>query len=233
MNWMLLGFENFITIVLGLIGLITVLYTQFKINSVYKKYIVVMNRKQLGGMEIARMILDKNNLQNIYVVQTKGIMSDHYDPNRKVIRLSPDVFNKESISSASIAAHEVGHAIQDKEGYPMMRFRSALVPFVNLVSYLGYFGLIVSLLAGVTGYLFVSIIILIAFLLFQLATLPVEFDASKRALKELQELQILDEEEIEDSKEVLKAAAFTYVAGLVSNILQLLRLIIMLKDSDR
>ena len=184
----------------------------------------------MTGAEAARRVLEKNGLTNIYVVETKGNLTDHYDPTRKVVKLSSDIYNGQTIAAISVAAHECGHAIQDKVGYSFMRIRAALVPFVNLVNKLGYVVLIISVFAGVTGYLKISIFMLLASLLFQLVTLPVEFDASKRAKEELTNLQLIDREEYKGVSNMLKAAAFTYVAGVLNSLLQLLRLIIMLND---
>ena len=217
---------------LVILGFIIVLWAQININSNYKKYKEVKVQKGLSGQEVARRILDANGLQNIHIVETQGELTDHYDPKRKVIRLSHAIFHEDSISSVGVAAHECGHAIQDKEGYTFMRIRSALVPFVNLVSYLGYFGLIISIFAGLTGYLKISILVLLATILFQLVTLPVEFDASKRAKEQLIQLGLIDNDEHEQVSKVLFAAAMTYVAGLISNLLQLLRLIILLNGRD-
>ncbi|MBO5095344.1 MAG: zinc metallopeptidase [Bacilli bacterium] len=217
---------------LPIIGTIIVLFAQFSISSNYKKYSGIKNNKNISGSEIARIILDKNGLNNIYVVETSGELTDHYDPSRKVVRLSKNIYRGTSIASISVAAHEVGHAIQDKEGYSFMRIRSFLVPIVNLTTYLGYFGLIISIFAGITGYLKVSIIILLASLLFQLVTLPVEFDASKRAKKQLNELGVVNSDEANGVKIMLFAAALTYVASFLSNILQLLRLVLMLGGRD-
>lgn len=217
---------------LPIIGTIIVLFAQFSINSNYKKYSGVKNNKNISGSEIARIILDKNGLSNIYVVETAGDLTDHYDPSRKVVRLSKNIYHGTSIASISVAAHEVGHAIQDKEGYSFMRIRSFLVPFVNLTTYLGYFGLIISIFAGITGYLKVSIIVLLASLLFQLVTLPVEFDASNRAKKQLNDLGVVNSDEANGVKTMLFAAALTYVASFLSNILQLLRLVLMLGGRD-
>ena len=217
---------------LGLLGFIIVIWAQINVTGNYKKYLKYGVKTKLTGQEVARKILDANGLKNIHIVETKGELTDHYDPSRKVIRLSTSIFHEESISSVGVAAHECGHAIQDKEGYSFMRIRSALVPFVNLVSYLGYFGLIISILGGLTGYLKISILILAVTILFQLVTLPVEFDASKRAKEQLIKLGIIDNTEHEQVSQVLFAAALTYVAGLISNLLQLLRLVIILNDRD-
>ncbi len=232
MNYFTLGYENMITIILSVIGFVIVLVAQLRINSAYAKSKAIDSKKGFSGQEIARMILDKNGLSDIHVVETKGTLTDHYDPSRKVVRLSTEVFHGTSIASISVAAHECGHAIQDKENYHFMRIRSALVPFVNLVSYLGYFAVIVSLLAGITGYLMIGILILLATILFQLVTLPVEFDASKRAGIQLEQLGIVDLEEQSDVKSMLGAAALTYVASLISSVLNLLRLILMFQDRN-
>ena len=217
---------------LAILGFIIVLWAQININSNYKKYKEVKVKKGLSGQEVARRILDANGLENIHIVETQGELTDHYDPKRKVIRLSHTIFHEDSISSVGVAAHECGHAIQDKEGYTFMRIRSALVPFVNFVSYLGYFGLLVSIIGGLTGYLKISILVLLATILFQLVTLPVEFDASKRAKEQLIKLGLIDSDEHEQVTKVLSAAAMTYVAGLISNLLQLLRLVILLNGRD-
>ena len=217
---------------LPIIGFIIVLIAQANITSSYKKYAKVLTKKNITGAEVARTILSANGLDNIYVVSVKGELTDHYDPSRKVVRLSESIYEGTSIASFGVAAHECGHAIQDKVGYSFMRIRAFLVPIVNLVSYLGYFGLIVSIFAGITGYIKISILILLATILFQLVTLPVEFDASKRAKEELIKLGLVNEAEVNQVGKVLNAAALTYVASLLSNLLQLLRLVILLGNRD-
>ena len=217
---------------LAILGIIIVLWAQVNINSNYKKYKQVKVKTGLSGQEVARRILDANGLQNVHIVETQGELTDHYDPKRKVVRLSHTIFHEDTISSVGVAAHECGHAIQDKEGYTFMRVRSALVPFVNLVSYLGYFGLLVSFVGGLTGYLKLSILVLLVTVLFQLVTLPVEFDASKRAKEQLVQLGLIDSDEHDKVGKVLSAEAMTYVAGLISNLLQILRLVILLNGRD-
>ena len=232
MSYLTMGYENIITLGLAVLGFVIVLVAQIRINSAYAKTKAIESQKKLSGKEVVRMILDHNGLNDIYVIETQGTLTDHYDPNRQVIRLSTDIFHGTSLAALSVAAHECGHAIQDKENYTMMRIRSALVPFVNLVSYLGYFAVIISLLAGITGYLLVGIGILLATILFQLVTLPVEFDASARAKVQLQKLQIISSNEEHDVEYMLGAAAMTYVASLVSSLLNLLRLILMFRSRD-
>ena len=135
----------------AIIGFVIVLFSQISISSNYNKYKRIRNNKKISGQEVARMILDKNGLTDVHVVSVNGNLTDHYDPTRKVVRLSNEIFDGTSIAALSVAAHECGHAIQDKENYTFMRIRSALVPFVNFVTYLGYFSLIISLIAGITG----------------------------------------------------------------------------------
>lgn len=227
-NYGLWGYETTITVILSVVAVIIVLWAQFNINSTYKKYKRKNTSRGLSGQEVARQILDANGLSDIYVVEVKGELSDHYDPSRKVVRLSSEIFHGSTIAANSVAAHECGHAIQDKQGYVFMKIRSFLVPVVNLVSYLGYFGIIVSAFAGITGYLKLSIMVLLATLLFQLVTLPVEFDASKRAGVELEKLGLIDSSEKNQCMKMLRAAALTYVASLASTLLNLLRLVLML-----
>lgn len=232
MNLMTLHLENMVTMLLFFAGIIIVIYAQIKINNSYTKSSKIKIKSGLSGVEVARKILDSNNLSNIHVVSVGGTLTDHYDPSRKVVRLSNDVFNNDSIAAISVAAHECGHAIQDKVGYTFMKIRSMLVPIVNFVTYIGYIVSIISLFAGITGYLKVGIMLIIVSLIFQLVTLPVEFDASRRAIEQLNKLGLIEKEENQNVKEMLSAAAFTYVASFISSILNLLRLVIMLGNRD-
>ena len=219
-------------IILFILGIIVVVYAQSHIMKTYHETMRIRNNRMLSGQEVARKILDANGLENIYVVQVSGELTDHYDPGRNVIRLSNHVFQDDSIASLAVAAHECGHAIQKKEGYLFYRLRSALVPVVNLVSYLGYFVIIISAFAGITAYLLLGILMLLATLIFQLVTLPVEIDASKRGMKEIERLNLAQKEEMPNIANMLKAAAMTYVASLASTILNLLRLIFIYQDRD-
>lgn len=232
MNYTLWGHESLITVILSVIAFVVVIAAQININSNYSKYKKKSSRKGYTGQEVARKILDANGLNDIYVVEVKGELSDHYDPSRKVVRLSSDIFHGNSIASISVAAHECGHAIQDNVGYTFMKIRSMLVPVVNLVSYLGYFGLIISIFAGITGYIKISILVLAATLVFQLVTLPVEFNASKRGKEELSKLGIASSDEADDCAKMLNSAALTYVASLASTLINILRLVIMLSNRD-
>ena len=202
------------------------------VKTTYRKYLKIENNKNLTGQEVARKILDENGLQDIHVVETPGNLTDHYDPQRKVVRLSKEVFNGQTIASNSVAAHEVGHAIQDKEGYTYMKIRSTLVPFVNFCSKLGYIVLVIGFIASAFDIVYVGIILLATTLIFQLVTLPVEFNASKRAGIQLNKEGILNKEEQEGSKTMLTAAALTYVASLVTTLLEILRLFLAAKDRN-
>lgn len=219
-------------IILFILGIIVVVYAQSHIMKTYHETMRIRNEKMLSGQEVARKILDANGLEDIYVVQVSGELTDHYDPSRNVIRLSNHVFQDDSIASLAVAAHECGHAIQSKEGYLFYRFRSALVPVVNLVSYFGYFVIIISAFAGITAYLLLGMVMLLSTLIFQLVTLPVEIDASKRGMKEIEKLNLAKQEEMPNVANMLKAAAMTYVASLASTILNLLRLIFMYRNRD-
>lgn len=219
-------------IILFILGIIVVVYAQSHIMKTYHETIRIRNEKMLSGQEVARKILDANGLEDIYVVQVSGELTDHYDPSRNVIRLSNHVFQDDSIASLAVAAHECGHAIQRKEGYLFYRLRSALVPVVNLVSYFGYFVIIISAFAGITAYLLLGMVMLLSTLIFQLVTLPVEIDASKRGMKEIEKLNLAKQEEMPNVANMLKAAAMTYVASLASTILNLLRLIFMYRNRD-
>lgn len=198
----------------------------------YNTYKNVKNHKALTGVEVAQEILKQNNMDNVYVVETTGYLSDHFDPTANVVRLSQAVYNGESISAASIAAHEVGHAIQHKEGYWLMKFRSSIVPVVNLSSKFGYLAILIGVSAQLTKLVYLGIILLSAMLLFQLVTLPVEFDASRRGMKNLKKYKLVTPSETKDVKKVLGAAALTYVAGLITTIIELFRIIVSATRRD-
>lgn len=217
-------------LVLYLLILIIPIIAQVRINISYGKYKKVENNKGITGFEVARKILDSNGLEDIYVVETSGNLTDHYDPSRKVIKLSKDIFHGSSIASLSVAAHECGHAIQDKDGYVFMRIRSFLVPVVNLVSSLSWIVIFIGLIAEAFNIFIFGIGLISITLLFQLVTLPVEFDASKRANEELIKLKLVNKEESNGVKKMLGATAMTYVASVLTSILEIIRLILIFSD---
>lgn len=206
---------------------------QIGISINYKKYKNIKNERGLSGQETARKILDENGLKDIYVVETSGNLSDHYDPKRKVVRLSSEVFRGETIAAVSIAAHECGHAIQDKEGYFMMRIRSLIYPIVNIGTSLSYFIILIGVLTQMFEIVLVGIALTALGLVFQLVTLPVEIDASKRALNIIENDSLVNSDEHGGCKKMLISAAMTYVAGVLASALQVLRLLLIFNNDRR
>ena len=213
-------------LLLGLSVIIT-LAAQTYISTTYSKYSQVKSNNNLTGAEVARKILDNNGLNNIEVVKVRGYLSDHYDPTKKLVALSSNNFNSSSIAGVSVAAHECGHAIQDKENYSFMRLRASLVPIVNLSSYAGYIAIVLGIIMGALNFIWIGIALEVVILLFQLITLPVEFDASKKALREVEKYNILNNQEIKAGKTVLTSAALTYVASVATTLIEILRLIVV------
>ncbi len=203
------------------------------INSMYKKTKEISLNRHISGKEVARKILDENGLREVKIVEVEGTLTDHYDPRNKTVNLSSDIYNNYSVASASVASHECGHALQDKEGYVFLRFRNSIVPLVNFASKAGYFIILISVLTSWLRLLWIGIIMELVILLFQLVTLPVEFDASNRALKQIQTLNIVTEKEHDSCRKMLFAAALTYVAGVASAILEVVRLVLMAKQDRR
>lgn len=224
-------------IILVLIPFLLVLLAQIILKITYRKYESIETDTGLTGMEVANKILKEYDLDNIDVVEISGELTDNYNNSRKRVSLSSNIYDGKTIASTAVAAHECGHAIQYKEGYKPIKIRNMLVPFVNFGSSLGYYVIIASLVFSSFKHLFIVGLIMVSLaLIFQLVTLPVEFDASRRANKILLEMGIVSEGEHDDTKAMLKAAAFTYVAGLVSaiasTIFQVLRLIYIFGGRD-
>ncbi len=209
------------------------LIAQIGIKSAYSKNSNIKNDKNLTGKVIARMILDKNGLNNVEIFETNGELTDYYDPKRKRVYLSSKIYSDMSISAAAVAAHEVGHAIQDKEGYFFLRFRSFLVPIVNFTSIISNFFILIGFAASAFDFVEIGIILLLIGLFFQFITLPVEFNASARAKEQLKEIGLYSKENTQGTNKVLNAAAFTYVAGFLAEALQILRLILINRDNRR
>ena len=218
---------------LYLLILIVPLIASININSNYRKYKGIDNKSKLSGFEVARKVLDANGLKDMYIVEVRGELTDHYDPSQKVVRLSTDIYHGETIAAAAVAAHECGHAMQDKEGYTMMKIRSSLVPVVNLITYAAYIMFAISIIFQMFDLLMVAIVSVLFSLVFQVVTLPVEFNASKRALEQLKELKLVDKKEHEGTEKMLKAAALTYVAAVLSSLLNLLRLVMAYANNNR
>ena len=218
---------------LVIIAFLITLVADIYLRTRYSKYKKVKVKSGMTGAEVAREILKDNGLDNIYVVETRGYLTDHYDPRAKVVRLSTDIYNGDSIASVSVAAHECGHAVQDKEGYFFLKFRSFLVPIVNFSSKFGYLAVLIGLIFGAMNLAWIGIFLLVAILLFQLITLPVEFNASRRGKMFLNKLKVVEASEKSMASSMLMAAAMTYVASLISTLLELLRLVLVVMGNDR
>ena len=223
------------TWILLLIGAVICMIASARVRTTFNKYSKVYSHTGMTGAEAARRILDSRGIYDVQVVPTQGNLTDHYDPRDRTLRLSQTVYGASSVAAVGVAAHECGHAIQDAEDYSPLRIRTALVPVAN-------FGSSVSMILIIAGIIFgfgrggsslllnLGILCFSLVVLFQLVTLPVEFNASKRAMVLLQDLGILYPEEAVKTKKVLSAAALTYVAGALSSLLQLLRLVILFGD---
>ncbi len=208
------------------------LYAQFKVKSTFSQYSRVGNSRGMTGADIARTILDRSGLYDVRVEAVAGELTDHYDPKTKVVRLSQSVYGSSSVSAIGVAAHETGHAIQHKDGYAPLVLRSTLVPVAQIGSSIGptmaIFGLILSWPIIIN----LGILLFGAAVLFYLVTLPVEFNASSRAIRTLEDTGILNYNEIDPAKKVLRAAAMTYVASAAVAIASLLRLILLANRRD-
>ncbi len=211
---------------LAIVAFLITIIAQLSIKSKYRTYLEHKSSSHLKGFEIARKILDRNGLADVKVQMTQGLLSDHYNPSNRTVNLSEEVYSTATITAASVAAHECGHAIQHKTGYKPLKFRSSLVPIVNFSSYAGYLAIVIGALASWVELIYLGILLECVILLFELITLPVEFDASKRGLKELNN-GFLTKDEVKGAKKVLKAAAYTYVASVANTALQILRLVLM------
>ncbi|MDV2580815.1 zinc metallopeptidase [Alkalibacillus haloalkaliphilus] len=207
--------------------LILPLWAQSKVKNTYKKHMKIAVSSGMTGREVAQKLLQENGLYDVRIEETKGFLSDHYDPSKKVVRLSSHNYHEPSQSAAAVAAHEVGHAIQDAEGYAFLRFRHALVPIASFGSNASFFFIIAGILFGAMQMFLVGIIFMAFAVLFQLVTLPVEFDASNRAMGQMVGSGIIGSAEHRETKKVLDAAAWTYVAGAVVALMELIRFILM------
>lgn len=215
------------TYILILIGAVISMIASAKVKSTYAKYGKVMSRSGLTGTDAARTILDNAGLRHIRIERISGDLTDHYSPKEQVLRLSDTTYNSKSIAAIGVAAHECGHAIQHADHYSPLTIRNSIVPVVNIGSKLSWPMIFLGLLFGFTGFLKLGIIFFSFSLIFQIITLPVEFNASSRALRILDDSGMLYGEEITGAKKVLSAAAMTYVAAVIASLLSLLRLIIL------
>ncbi len=219
------------TMIVLIPAIILAIYAQSKVKSTYAKYVRVNSKKGYTGEEIARAILDTNGLKDVRIEHIRGVLTDHYDPRTRVLRLSDQVYAGSTISSSAIAAHEVGHALQHANNYAPLSFRNAIVPVVSFASNLSWLFIIGGLFLSMTGLIDIGIILFTASVVFQIVTLPVEFNASSRALYQLEATGALTSDEIPHGKKVLDAAALTYVAATATAIAQLLRLLLLRERS--
>ena len=219
-------------LILVILIILIPLIAQIGVSGNYRKYKKVKNTKELTGYDVARKILDENGLGDIYIVETTGELTDHYDPTKRVVRLSSDIYHGKTIAAMSVAAHECGHAVQDKDGYTFMRIRSAIFPIVNVATSISYWIILLGFLFELLDLIYIGIALTCLGLLFQIVTLPVEFDASKRAGVFLKEYNLATEDENKGVKKMLGAAAMTYVAGVLASALQILRLILVARNND-
>jgi len=206
------------------------LYAQFKVKSAFSKYSQVQTIRKISGKEAAALLLRSNSISNVSIQRIGGSLSDHYAPSHKVLRLSDPVYDKTSIAAVGVAAHETGHAIQDKEKYAPLVLRSTLVPVANIGSTAGPYLALAGIIFRMNLLLNIGIILFACAVLFYLITLPVEIDASRRALKVLEHNAVLNQEELKGAKKVLSAAALTYVASALTAMANLLRLILISRD---
>ena len=214
------------------------MWAQHKVKSNYEKYSQVRSTSGKTGREVAEEILHANGIYDVDVVKGEGFLTDHYDPNKKVVCLSPANYDRPSVAGTAIAAHEVGHAIQHQQGYAPLRFRTALVPLANIGSSLSYIIIMVGIVLTALGSVFGSTVLWVGAglmslaVLFSIVTLPVEFNASSRAMKQITALNIVNEKEYKHAKKVLSAAAMTYVASTAVALAELARIILIARSSD-
>lgn len=215
-------------------AIIFALIAQLMVKSTFSKYSNVKNQYGYTAKDIARRILDDNGLHNVNIEHINGNLTDHYDPSANVIRLSDSVYNSTSVAAIGVAAHEVGHAIQHSQGYGPIKIRQAIIPITQIGSRLAVPLVLIGLIFSAFQWLVpVGIFLYTGVVLFQAVTLPVEFNASSRALRTLDENNILQSDEVKMSKKVLTAAAMTYVAAMFSSLMSLLRLILLANRGKR
>ena len=208
-------------------AMLIALLAQARVNSTFNRYSRVYSRRGITAAQVARQILDRNGLYDVQIQRVAGQLTDHYDPRTNVVRLSDSVYTSSSIAAIGVAAHEVGHAIQHAEEYAPLTLRNAIIPITNIGSNLSIPLILLGVLLSVQPLVEIGILAFSLMVVFQLVTLPVEFNASNRALRTLSADGYLDQEEIAGAKSVLSAAAMTYVAALITSVAQLLRLILL------
>lgn len=205
---------------------------QIRVKTTFGKYSKISNQRRLTAYDVARNMLNANDLQNVKIERVAGSLTDHYDPRSNIIRLSQSVHDETSVAAIGVAAHEVGHAIQYAQGYAPIKMRAALIPVTQFGSAAAFPIAILGIFAGIDILVTVGIFLFVAVVLFQLITLPVEFNASARAIKTLEQDAVLSDNELSGAKKVLTAAALTYVAALIVAVASLLRLLLLRRRND-
>ena len=221
------------TYILVIIGAVISMIASARVSSAFNKFSSVRNRRGMPAQDAAAMILRNAGITDVRIGRINGNLTDHYSPKEKVLRLSDSVYGSSSVAAIGVAAHECGHAIQHKVGYGPLKLRSVSVPVANIGSMLSWPVILLGILLGMPGLAQIGVFLFTFVVLFQLITLPVEFNASGRALNILTDSGMLAEEEVKGASKVLRAAALTYVAALFASILQLLRLILLTRGSNR
>ena len=221
------------TYILVVIGAVISMIASMNVRSAYDKFSRVYAGRGLTAERVAEMILHSAGIYDVRIERIRGSLTDHYSPKEKVLRLSDSVWGSTSVAAIGVAAHECGHAIQHREGYAPLKLRTASVPLANIGSMLSWPIILIGILLGALELARLGVILFTVVVLFQLITLPVEFNASKRAIYVLDNVAMLTREELDGASRVLKAAALTYVAALFASILQLLRLIILTRGNKR
>ncbi len=227
MNGYTLGF------LLVIIAMIISMIAQAKVNGAYSKYSKIESYTGMTGYQVARRMLDQHGLSHVAIREVKGTLSDHYDPRNETVNLSRDVYYGSSIASVAVACHECGHALQHAEGYRSLIIRNALIPFFNVSQQLGYLAIFIGFFFGSYDLAMIGVILICGILIYQLLTLPVEFNASSRALHYLDEGVLVQGETLDGARSMLSAAAFTYVASMLSSLASILRLVLILGGGRR
>ena len=227
--------DLFVLNILVIIGILIIPgYSTLKLNLNYSKDKKEKNKGKLTGYDVAKKILDSNGLTSIYIVSTNGNLTDHYDSNRKTMRLSKDIYEGTSVAALAVAAHECGHAVQDAKGYKWFKVRHSIYPVVSIGEKAAMVVLIIGLVLGSLNFLYAAIGLMGFALVFEIVTLPVELDASKRALKMIQKYDIsTDKKELKGVKKVLNAAAFTYIAAIISTVAEMLYYVLRASNNRR
>lgn len=226
-------YVDYYYLILVVPAIIISLIAQAKVKGTYAKYSSVQNMRRITGAQAAANVLNNYGINNVRIEQTSGTLTDHYDPRTNVIRLSPEVYSGTSVASIGIACHEAGHAAQHAQNYVPIKIRNAILPVANIGSSAGVFIAIMGYFLGFGLLIDIGILLFASVVLFQLVTLPVEFNASSRAMKVISETNMLYENERAGAKKVLTAAAMTYVASLLVSIMSLLRLILRTNRNRR